>query len=492
LHIISHNTFSIKVLNTFKRKYNGDLISIKALGVPEIKLTPNHNIIVSEYLAKCNQKIYKKGKAKMWSGDINKIPAGKLNKKYYLLFPKPVSKCNIPDYVNNIYIELAGYYISEGCVTKSNRSWCRVGFTFNTKEKKYIERITYLLGLLYPSSKINVSVKSSHNTATDIIIHKKELADRLVNDFGRISIEKKVPSWLLYGKKNQIKLFLKGVFNGDGCSEKKGYCLSTISEDFCYGIDFLLKRIGVISRTRISKQKRNNNHDLYQVMIHNFEEAVKISKIVDKPLNKKGNGGLERIFEKDGYFYHKIQKIEKIPYSGYVYNVEVNDVNTYVTKASAVMNSCHPRDAIALSFLARELDLSFDWFEIVMLARQKQTEWFADMIISEYHKHDGRLPVGILGKSYKPDIALKEGSPALLLKNILLEKRFKEFEIYDPFFEAMSLKNMFENASIFFVATRHEIFVDYRFAKGSVVFDPFGYIKDQDGVEVIRIGRMNE
>ena len=31
---------------------------------------------------------------------------------------------------------------------------------------------------------------------------------------------------------------------------------------------------------------------------------------------------------------------------------------------------CHPRDNIALSWLARELDLSYDWFESVMIGRE--------------------------------------------------------------------------------------------------------------------------
>ena len=34
---------------------------------------------------------------------------------------------------------------------------------------------------------------------------------------------------------------------------------------------------------------------------------------------------------------------------------------------------CHPRDNSAMSWLARELDLSYDFFEDLMIAREKQT-----------------------------------------------------------------------------------------------------------------------
>jgi hypothetical protein len=39
------------------------------------------------------------------------------------------------------------------------------------------------------------------------------------------------------------------------------------------------------------------------------------------------------------------------------------------------------------------------------------------------------------------------------------------------------------------VATRHPEYREAAFPRGSVVLDPWGYISDQDGVTVVRIGR---
>src|SRR5262249_23174207 len=94
---------------------------------------------------------------------------------------------------------------------------------------------------------------------------------------------------------------------------------------------------------------------------------------------------------------------------------------------------CHPRDNIALSWLARELDLSYDWFENVMLCREKQTEWLADLI--EEHQQRGGFGakrVGIYGRSFKAGTNLTVGSPATLLANILQERGF-EVSFYDPY-----------------------------------------------------------
>lgn len=139
---------------------------------------------------------------------------------------------------------------------------------------------------------------------------------------------------------------------------------------------------------------------------------------------------------------------------------------------------CHPRDNIALSWLARKLDLSYDFFESIMLAREKQTEWIADLMVA----HD--LPKIILGKSFKPESNIVVGSPALLLQEILRE-RGVSCEMYDPHID--SEVPQFKPA-VFCVATRHEFFATMKFPPKSVVIDPWRYIPDQPGVRVIRVG----
>jgi UDPglucose 6-dehydrogenase len=98
---------------------------------------------------------------------------------------------------------------------------------------------------------------------------------------------------------------------------------------------------------------------------------------------------------------------------------------------------CHPRDNIALSWLAREHDLSFDLFGALMECREKQTEWLADLIQANAEFGSGITSyddVQILGKAYKPNTALTVGSPATLLANILTERGIT-FTHTDPYEE---------------------------------------------------------
>jgi UDPglucose 6-dehydrogenase len=145
---------------------------------------------------------------------------------------------------------------------------------------------------------------------------------------------------------------------------------------------------------------------------------------------------------------------------------------------------CHPRDNIALSWLSGEAGLSHDIFSDVMRARESQTEWLADLIAERANG----LPIVVLGKAFKPESDLAAGSPALLLASIL-EERGIPFTHHDERIDAGGPPLEERSPSLFFVATRHPEYSAARFPSGSMVLDPWGYIPDQDGVTVVRIGR---
>jgi len=149
---------------------------------------------------------------------------------------------------------------------------------------------------------------------------------------------------------------------------------------------------------------------------------------------------------------------------------------------------CHPRDNIALSWLARELGLSYDWFEGVMLARERQTDWLADLA-EEHHARRGfaHRRVGIYGRAFKAGTNLTIGSPATLLRNVLEERGFS-VEMYDPNIDDGPCP--FTELSVYIVATKHDEFGDpgWEFPFGSVIIDPWRYVPLRESVEVVHVG----
>jgi UDPglucose 6-dehydrogenase len=143
--------------------------------------------------------------------------------------------------------------------------------------------------------------------------------------------------------------------------------------------------------------------------------------------------------------------------------------------------SSHPKDNAALSWLAKDLDLSYNIFETIMEVREKQTNWLASLAIAEA----GDLPIMIMGKSFKPESNITTGSPALLLKRIFEEKNVR-VNIFDPNIDKEDLDLTIPR--LYVIATQHSVFMRYQFAPASCVIDPFRFIPHQDGVKLISLG----
>jgi UDPglucose 6-dehydrogenase len=140
---------------------------------------------------------------------------------------------------------------------------------------------------------------------------------------------------------------------------------------------------------------------------------------------------------------------------------------------------CHPRDNIAMSWLANEIGLSYNFFDDIMMGREKQTEFLADLIM----EHDG--PYYILGKTFKEETNLLLGSPAILLSNILKERNV-DFTHYDPFIdnEVPNFKK-----GTYFIATRHQEFKLINYPKNSTIIDVWRYLNINDeNINYIKVG----
>tara|TARA_R100000458_G_scaffold59951_1_gene73184 strand:- start:13664 stop:14932 length:1269 start_codon:yes stop_codon:yes gene_type:complete len=152
---------------------------------------------------------------------------------------------------------------------------------------------------------------------------------------------------------------------------------------------------------------------------------------------------------------------------------------------------CHPRDNIAMSWLAKKHNLSFDFFEALMVGRQNQTWFLCEKVL----EHRERLKINkaiILGKSFKPETNIVTGSPAILARNIL-ENAEPDLVLHhwDPYVDGEIKdkdRSMFTGKGIYLIGTKHPDFKDMVYPAGSVIIDPWRYIPDKVGVKVIRVG----
>jgi UDPglucose 6-dehydrogenase len=91
----------------------------------------------------------------------------------------------------------------------------------------------------------------------------------------------------------------------------------------------------------------------------------------------------------------------------------------YMTAGMGDAGACHPRDNIALRWLAKEYDIGYDLFDTVMHAREVQAKNLADFLVAQAQERD--LPIVIHGKAYKPDVPYCIGSYSTLVGHYVKE-----------------------------------------------------------------------
>ena len=96
----------------------------------------------------------------------------------------------------------------------------------------------------------------------------------------------------------------------------------------------------------------------------------------------------------------------------------------YMTAGLGDAGACHPRDNIALRYLADRLDLGYDLFDSIMTAREVQAQRMALRCVK-----NGKN-VTIIGKAYKPAVPYTNGSASMLVGHYI-EKYGGTVNYYD-------------------------------------------------------------
>jgi UDPglucose 6-dehydrogenase len=153
---------------------------------------------------------------------------------------------------------------------------------------------------------------------------------------------------------------------------------------------------------------------------------------------------------------------------------------------------CHPRDNIALRFLAHRLDLRYDLFESIMVARDTQARNLASTLaqLSEAHA----LPIFIHGEAYKPGVEYLEGSYSTLVASYLHNY---SVTMIDPLTRPAEVPESVRG--VILMAHNAKVTYDYtgipqvnaqycRFEEGSVVVDPWRVYPQTSGLKVVHYG----
>ena len=187
--------------------------------------------------------------------------------------------------------------------------------------------------------------------------------------------------------------------------------------------------------------------------------------------------------------------------------------------------ACHPRDNIALRWMAEDLDLGYDLFDAVMLSREVQAENMAKRLMNlagtlypTTKTMVSELPIVIVGKAYKPLVPYETGSSSMLV-GYYIKQEGMDLYYYDEQTGDIPPQEVLDNPAVYLLAHNPGItygdqldFVpkwygeynvtdcdealtvttgngsELKFAEGSIVVYPWRKTPDIEGVEVIHYG----
>lgn len=170
----------------------------------------------------------------------------------------------------------------------------------------------------------------------------------------------------------------------------------------------------------------------------------------------------------------------------------------YMTAGMGDAGPCHPRDNIALRYLAESLDLGYDIFDTIMHAREMQARNMAFFLLDQQKTTD--LPIIIHGKAYKPDVDMTDGSYSTLIASYL------EQEGADYFYSDPLTGDDVPNGTSGVILLAHNRQITYGYTgdlpqqpmyfkpgSGSVVVDPWRrFSTDRDDIKVIHYGNTRK
>jgi UDPglucose 6-dehydrogenase len=169
----------------------------------------------------------------------------------------------------------------------------------------------------------------------------------------------------------------------------------------------------------------------------------------------------------------------------------------YMTAGMGDAGACHPRDNIALRWLAKEYDIGYDLFDTVMHAREIQAENLAKFLVNEAKQRG--MSVVIHGKAYKPDVPYCIGSYSTLVGYYIKQAGFN-VRYVDPLADdpAEVISGLAEPAVILWAHNR-KITYEYTgdqpdtlpycaIPTNSVIVDPWRKLPAIEGLTVIHYG----
>jgi hypothetical protein len=347
-HVIGHIGKFCRVIKTGSRDFTGSICEIQARGFGnKLRLTDNHRVLI-----------------KRW-GQNHWVESGKIHGDDFLSFTLPTRTLSryeydlaaLEDFSNSHYWEIGEKYIQNktGKKSKINRyinlvenfawllglyaaegSTCvdQVRFSLNIGEQNLVDKIKEKFVAVFGINHCTDYKKPSSN-GRDIICGKKSVGKLFSTLVGNKASNKRVPKEILVHTSNRVmQAFIDGYMAGDGSYNKTKVCYeaNTTSSALAYEMFILLSHLGYQANVRMCREAHQAK--MPNGKISNCNPIYKFYYF-DKEMPRKQKYAIKNC---GTHLEAQIRAYKRYLWSGKVYNIQVEQDESYMTSAFHVKN----------------------------------------------------------------------------------------------------------------------------------------------------------
>lgn len=338
-YVLTHNQRWRKVNKIFKS--SKIVNTVKGQGHHGIKVSSEHPFYIREY-------------RKFWNNDVRQyrhefsspqwIKAIELEaKKHFWGTPTVVPTLPIPVIggrgmvLDENLLWLAGRYVGDGwsrLYKKEAQNRAEMVIICSKKEKDELyEKLNRWErgGVRSQFNEISWTLREMRSTYQFSTSHKG-LVEWLRENFGHKAEHKTIPAWLYGAKKEYVEAFLDGYFSADGhkrkVANKDKHFVTTTSKKLAYGLKTILATLGRFANVYSTVRKPTTIEG----------RAVKTKPVFNIVWRNSLEENHQYAKKIDGIFWSRIKLITKSTETETVYNISVEEDESYVVEGIIVHN----------------------------------------------------------------------------------------------------------------------------------------------------------
>jgi len=233
------------------------------------------------------------------------------------------------------FFRLMGYFFAEGHVDNEHY----VTFSFGENEIEYIEDVKRLVKKYFGRE---VILNKPRQGGVTLVVCSTLYARLLARECGSTVRDKHIPDWLFQSNRENLKELIRGMWFGDGSYDsKKGlFRYNSVSFDLADKYWRILLKLGFVAHKNYQKRLLPRRQMWVVFVVSSDNE--KFGKMVGMENVKRGVLAGSPVSRDENYLYLPIRKMSTYFFRGEVYNLSVDEDETYVAEGVISHNCTAP------------------------------------------------------------------------------------------------------------------------------------------------------